>query len=184
MESLHPQLAALSRELDDATARAKRLAASLDDRAFLTQPAEGRWSPAECLVHLNLTTKAFLPLIDDALTRAPRQPPDPAREYPKGVLATLFAWMMEPPARIKVKTPPPFVPKVASGRADVLAEFERFQGELAARISAANSYDLSRLKVRSPFASRVSYSLIAAMAILLAHERRHLWQAERAATGS
>jgi hypothetical protein len=37
-------------------------------------------------------------------------------------------------------------------------------------------------KVTSPFDSRVSYNVFSMFCILETHERRHLWQAERAAS--
>lgn len=180
METLHPQIAALRREADQATARAKALAASGNDAAFVRRPADGGWSPAECLVHLNLTTKAFLPLIDDALAKAPKAPMDLSRRYRRDVMGWFLTTMMEPPARMKVKTTPPFMPTLSTTPADIVREFEALQAELASRIERANGYDVSRVKVRSPFSEKMSYSLLGGFTAILAHERRHLWQAERA----
>lgn len=181
METLHPQLAQLRRELDEATARAQALAGSLDGGAFARRPAEGSWSPAECLVHLSLTTKAFLPLIDDALGNAQASPLDPSRRYRRDLVAWLLTRMMEPPARMKVKTTPPFMPEATAPRMEILREFETLQAAFARRIEQANRYDISRVKVRSPFSQTMRYSLLGGFTAILAHERRHLWQAERAA---
>ena len=41
--------------------------------------------------------------------------------------------------------------------------------------------DLNRLKIVSPFGARLSYNVYSAFRVLAAHERRHVWQAERAA---
>lgn len=181
MDTLHPQLEALQRDIVDVTVHARRLVERLDDQAFEKRPSEGGWSPAECLAHLNLTTEAFLPLIDDALSEAVQGPVNTGTRYHKDAVGWWLAWMMEPPARMKVKTPPPFIPKTWSARGDLLREFETFQAELARRIAAANGYDLGRVKVRSPFSSGMRYNLLAAFSVIAAHERRHLWQADRAA---
>ena len=180
MDPLHPQLQEVRREIDEATARAKRLVNQLDDAAFQKRPAGGSWSAAECLVHLNLTTRAFLPLIDDALRSAPPGPVDPGRRYRRDVVGWLLTKMMEPPARMKVKTTPPFMPEASAGRTEILGEFERLQAEFAARVESANRYDISAVKVRSPFSETMRYRLIGGLTAILAHERRHLWQAERA----
>jgi hypothetical protein len=181
--SLHPQLEALQREIVDVTVRARRLVDRLDDATFERRPAEGSWSAAECLVHLNLTTQAFLPLIDDALSDAQRGAVDAGTRYRKDVVGWLLRWVVEPPARMKVKTTPPFVPKAWSTPGDLLREFESLQADLARRIADANGCDIGRVKVRSPFSSRMRYNLLATFAVIAAHERRHLWQAERAAPG-
>lgn len=44
---------------------------------------------------------------------------------------------------------------------------------------AAVSLPLDRIKIASPFDRRFKYNLFSFFHILLAHERRHLWQAER-----
>ena len=42
-------------------------------------------------------------------------------------------------------------------------------------------YDVSdKVKLVSPFNARLKYNALAAFRILAAHQRRHLWQAERA----
>jgi hypothetical protein len=179
MDELHPQLAALKREIDDATARAKQLVERLDEAAFAKRPAEGSWSPAECIAHLSLTTRAFLPLIDNALATSPRGAVDSAKRYRKDLFGWLLGKIMEPPVRMKVKAPAPFVPHVSSSRVEVLREFEELQAELARRVESANGYDIGRVRVRSPFSTSMSYNLIAALAVIPAHERRHLRQAER-----
>lgn len=180
MADLHPQISALRRQLDEASARAQALAAAKDDAAFVQRPADGGWSPAECLVHLNLTTKAFLPLIDDALNTPPKSPMDPSRRYRRDTMGWFLTTMMEPPVRMKVKTTPPFMPKLSTSRADILREFEALQAEFAVRVEKANGYDVSKVKVQSPFSQKMSYSLLGGFTAILAHERRHLWQAERA----
>ena len=42
-----------------------------------------------------------------------------------------------------------------------------------------NGLDITGVKVRSPFARWLRYTLYEWLLVLLAHERRHLWQAER-----
>lgn len=181
MDTLHPQLEALQREIVDVTVHARRLVDRLDAATFERRPVEGSWSAAECLVHLNLTTEAFLPLIDDALSNATRDAVDARTHYRKDVVGWLLGWVMEPPVRMKVKTTAPFMPKTWSTRGDLLRDFETRQAELARRIADANGCDIGRVKVSSPFSSRARYNLLATFAIIAAHERRHLWQAERAA---
>jgi hypothetical protein len=79
---------------------------------------------------------------------------------------------------MKVKTTAPFMPTLSMGRVEILREFESLQSEFAARLEKANGYDVSKVRVRSPFSEKMSYSLLGGFTAILAHERRHLWQAE------
>jgi hypothetical protein len=45
------------------------------------------------------------------------------------------------------------------------------------RLRQANGLDLARAKVRSPTYAWLRFSLGSGFALMLAHERRHLWQA-------
>lgn len=178
---MHPQLQPLLGQLESATARASALAASVDDAAFRARPANGGWSAAECIAHLNLTTLAFLPRLDAALATA-RSGFGDDRRYRSGVVGALLAWSLDPSRiRFRFRTSAGFVPEITGAGDDVAGEFERLQRELAARIERASGLHLNELRIASPFDARASYNPYAAFRILLAHERRHLRQAERAA---
>ena len=87
--------------------------------------------------------------------------------------------MFEPPVRVRVKTPAPFAPPRVDPMPDVLERFDYLQGELLQRLDRGNGLALDRQKVTSPFNARVKYNLFSTFRIITAHQRRHLWQAER-----
>jgi hypothetical protein len=87
--------------------------------------------------------------------------------------------MFEPPVRVRMKTPAPFVPPRVDPIPDVLERFDYLQGELLQRLDRGNGLALDRQKVTSPFNVRVKYNLYSTFRIITAHQRRHLWQAER-----
>jgi hypothetical protein len=176
---MHPQLASLADELDAASARAAGLGARVDEAAFHARPSSGGWSAAECVAHLTLTTAGMLPRIDEAL-RAGRGGVADAHRYRRGLMGALLIWTMEPPSRVRTRTVAAFVPESTGTRADVLAAFAASQAALRDSLGRASGLDLDRLRIVSPFNARVKYNVYAAFCLLLAHERRHLWQAERA----
>ena len=176
---MHPQIVELLRQLESASVSASELTTRADDRTFGRRPRSGGWSAAECIAHLTLTTEGMLPRIDAALERSRAGVADEYR-YRRGLVGNLLAWSMEPPARIRSRTLPTFVPDSEAPKDVVLSAFERSQAELARRIREASGRNLDELRIVSPFNERVSYNLYAAFCVLLAHERRHLWQAERA----
>jgi hypothetical protein len=179
MSDLHPQLCDILRELDAATARARHVAEGVDEATFSRRPEASAWSAAECVEHLSLTTRAFLPLIDAALAEPAGAAVANDRRFRRDVAGALLGWVIEPPYRMKVKTLAPFEPLEPSSRALVLDEFEALQDELAERVRAASGRDLGALRLQSPFSGRVRYNLYSTFRIISAHERRHLWQAER-----
>jgi hypothetical protein len=179
-DPLHPQLAQLAAELRAATDRARALAKGLDEEGFARRPTPDRWSPAECLAHLNLTTRAFLPLIDDALARG-RAGRQPTSRYRRDLVGFLLGQSLEPPPRFRMPTTAPFIPSGLKPRDAVIGEFVVLQEELVHRVEQASGLDLNRLRLASAFNPRLKYNLFSCFHVLAAHERRHLWQAEGAA---
>jgi hypothetical protein len=183
MNELHPQLASIEVELRDAIARAARLVESVDDGAFQNRPDPGRWSMAECLIHLNLTAQAYLPLIDAALASslegsASGTPPATHR-YRRDMMGWVLSKTMEPPVRTRVKTAAAFIPSGGRSRGEILEEFTALHEQLIERLHRASGRDLGKMRVASPFNARITYNLYSAFRIIPAHDRRHLWQAEQ-----
>jgi hypothetical protein len=123
----------------------------------------------------------FLPVLEKALTDARKR----GLHLKKGklkmdVIGRILRWFLEPPIRQRVKTTAPFVPRSVRAKAEAFGEFAMLQSKLAEQIAAARDLDLSRVKIVSPFDRRVRYNLYSAFRILVAHQRRHLWQAEQA----
>lgn len=179
MATRHPQLAAIVQQIDDATGHARRFLGRPAE-AFQRRPAPESWSAAECLRHLSLTTTAYLPMIDAALALADAREVGPTHHYRRDIFGALLTWLLEPPFRSKSKTTAPFVPLSAGDPASVVSEFEALQREFALRVERCAGRDLERKRLASPFNARVKYNLYAALTIMMAHERRHLWQADRA----
>ena len=50
-------------------------------------------------------------------------------------------------------------------------------------ITRAEAVPLNRVMLTSPFNERLKYNAYAALRVLAAHQRRHIWQAERALRG-
>jgi hypothetical protein len=183
MPALPPALASIRDELDAATKRLHALADPLDDTAWSRRPAEGRWCVAECVEHLNLTSRAFLPILREAVGEGrARGLTAPAEALGLDFVGRLLLRANEPPVKrhIRIRTTPPFVPPAVDAKATVLREFEELQRSLIALLDIADGLALAKIKVRSPFNAKLGYSVYAALRVIPAHQRRHLWQAERA----
>lgn len=170
----------LEQELNQATARAWALISSTDGRLFTVRPNPSSWSAAECISHLSISTQLFLPVLQAAIDDA-RKKGLVAKRAPKmDVLGRVLHWFMEPPIRRRLTTTAPFVPKSVRAKAEAFGEFAALQSKLVDLLPAARTVDLGRVKIVSPFDKRVRYNIYSALRIIVAHERRHLWQAEQA----
>jgi DinB superfamily len=167
-------------EISVATERARTLVDNTPGRLFTVRPALTHWSAAECLAHLSISTEMFLPILrktlDDARIRHMTGDGTPKMD----VRGRVLRWFLEPPVRSRIKTTAAFVPKSIRAKSEALAEFATLQTQLVDLLRSAHDLPIGKLKIVSPFDSRVKYNVYSAFLILAAHQRRHLWQAEQA----
>ena len=71
--ALTTELEDFHRQFDQLAADADALAGGFSDAQFNWQPAEDRWSIAQCIEHLNATARAYLPMLDEGIASAIRQ---------------------------------------------------------------------------------------------------------------
>ena len=166
----------ISTELTDALDRACEIAGRVDDDGWSARPAPDEWSVAQCLTHLNLTSQAFLPLINEAIGGA-RVPTDGRTRCRMDLIGRLLWLAMT--INVPVKTTERFVPTGGQPRASVLSEFGALQAELIDCVGRSQGLDLSTRRIVSPFDGRLRYNLCSCFRIIAAHQRQHLKQAER-----
>ena len=95
-----------------------------------------------------------------------------------GFFERMFLRVLEPPVRLRVKAPKKFVAVSQLSPEVTLARWAGLQERLASCIRSADGLDLVAVRVKSVFGP-ISFSLNGTILILLAHERRHLWQARQ-----
>ncbi len=178
---LNQQLADIKAQLDAASDQAALIVKGVGFEALNERPQPNQWSISECLVHLNLSSQAEIEEIDRVLANTPRGKVSVEKSFRMDLLGRFLKWTLEPPPMFfsKMKTTEPFQPLESEPVGEVLPAFLDLQEELKARVDAAAALPLDRIKIASPFDRRVKYNLFSFFHILLAHERRHLWQAER-----
>lgn len=176
---MHPQLREVADEFAAAQARLHRLADSLPEDWWPKRPEPGRWSVAECVAHLNLASRAYLPLLHQALERAAALDGTTPRRFRRDPTGWLLWRMAGPPVRYRVRTTAPFVPSGDARPADLVAAFDELQAQQIACVARADGLPLGRVRITSPFDRRLRYNLYSCLTILPRHQHRHLWQGER-----
>lgn len=175
---MHPQLNAVVDEFRSAQQRLHRLARRLEPAQW-SRTDPGHWSPGECVEHLNLTSRAFIPLLETALAEARDAGGEAPKRYRRGMMGWFLWKMMPPPVRFRVSTTAAFVPGGDRPPGELLAEFDRLQATLIRLTESADGLPIHRTRVASPFSARTSYNVFAALSILPPHQERHIWQAEQ-----
>ena len=177
--ALAPEVDEYKQQFERLAEQADALVSPLNEEQFIWRPAAGSWSIAECLDHLNVTARLYLPQLDEGIAEAIRRGLYGEGPFTHDLVGRFLVRTMEPPARINLKAPTSFQPAVQRSRSEIMAAFRAYQVQFIDRLRQASGLDLRRAKVHSPASTWIRMSLNSGFALMAAHERRHLWQAQR-----
>lgn len=170
----------LTSELSAIRTRAKELVSGLTPEQLTLRPAPAKWSIAECLAHLNLTAAAVQPRIASAIERGKKDGWTGSGPFSPGLMGRLMIWIAEPPPKFRLRAPKGIVPEISHGDpAQVVSEFMMVQDGWERLIRDCEGLDQKRVKVSSLFPGLPPVRLAAPIPWMMAHQRRHLWQAEK-----
>jgi len=181
---LHDQLVRIIAQLEEAQLRLHQVADRLTEEQALTRRDPSRWSVAEGVAHLNITSEAFLPRIETGLGEARALGGVAPGKYRRDPAGWLLSGIVGPQKRLgryrigSVKTPQAFVPSGAGPFAGALTDFDRHQRALIQLVRAADGLPIDRVRLQSPFAERLSYNLYSTFVIIPRHQLRHIVHAE------
>jgi hypothetical protein len=171
----------LDEGLDAQEREAERLIAGLTEADGAWRPAEHAWSVAECLDHLATANRVYL--------TAMRQPAIGARvgwrmrkgPAVPGFFGGMFARSLEPPpSRLsKLKAPGKIKPRTAPPLSDAFAAFMASQRDARTFLREFAEIDLAGVTFPNPFIAGLRFSLATGLHVIVAHNKRHLWQAWR-----
>jgi hypothetical protein len=171
----------LEEQLDVAERDAQALVQGLTEQQGAWRAEPGSWSVAECLDHLATANRVYLQAMGGAAVRA--RAAGRLRRGPAvpGFIGRWFVRMLEPPVqpRFKGKAPRAIRPRTAPTLADAFTAFMSSQQQVRAFLRAGADLDLTGVRFPNPFVRGVRFSLATGFNVIVAHERRHLWQAGR-----
>ncbi len=166
-------------QLEAIRTRAQQLVSGLTTDQFTRRPKPSKWSIAECLAHLNLTAAAVQPKIAAAIEKGKKEKLTGTGPFSPGPMGKLLIWMAEPPPRFRMRAPKNIAPSVGCGDPEeVVADFMKVQDAWENLVRDCDGLDQNRVKVASLFPGLPRLRLAAPIPWLLAHQRRHLMQAE------
>ena len=167
-----------AQEIQEARRRAEALVLDLSPKLLTTQPEAGKWSIAECILHLNATAAVVQPLMEKAIAQGTRDNKRGTGPFDIGFKGRFLVWLAEPPPKFRMPAPRNVrPPERIDDPLKPLPDFLRAQDEWERLIRESAGLDLAKIKV-GPLFSPLRQRLAAAFPWMMAHQRRHLLQAE------
>jgi DinB family protein len=168
-----------TQQINEARRRAQELIRGLTPGQLSKRPHPAKWSIAECLAHLNVTAAIVQSLMRKAIERGKREKRFGVGPFEIGAKGRLLIWLAEPPPKVRLPAPRQVRPPARiDDPANLLPSFLKAQDEWERLMRESQGLDQGRIKfgsLTSPFRAR----LCAAIPWMMAHQRRHLLQAEK-----
>ncbi len=165
------------RELSVNRETALALLDDLTDQQLSWRPTPAQWSLADLCGHLATAAELYIAELDIAISRGHADAAYSDRPFTGTMVSRLIVWSMEPPVRVRMRSPKDMRPDPSELPARARQRYRTAQRSLEVRMERAAGLDLAHVRVRLPEIRQVRLSLGGVLALLLAHERRHLWQA-------
>src|SRR5436189_6440930 len=101
---MHPQLQLVADEYRSAQARLHDLVRAIPEEQWAKRSDPARWSVAECVAHLNITSLAYVPLLQHAVSRTRMLERRSRRRYRREPIGWQLWADIAPPVRFTIKT--------------------------------------------------------------------------------
>jgi hypothetical protein len=178
---LPSQLQALIAQIDVCEQEAERLVADVDDDGvnWTAPPSRGvgRWSVAQCLMHLSLMNAFYLRGWPEAIAEAARAERGPFKGLRPTPIGRWFVGTLEPPVRFKSTAIQAATPEKRIPRAGLVDRYKQSHETYRHLVRASAAVDVNRIVRPNAILKRVNMRLATVLLVIPAHDRRHLWQA-------
>ncbi len=141
------------------------------------RPHPEKWSIAENLIHLRITTECFLPSVRGALADCRRKQLSNPGPFRLGLYGRLLVRYVEPPPIVRLPAPRKLVPLLSGAPSQALSDFLSSQSAMLNELESAAGLNLAAKRFSSPLASYIKMNLVEFFSVFNGHSRRHLWQA-------
>jgi len=165
-------------QLQKSEQAAEELITGLSPLQVNWRPNACAWSICQCLDHLARTNRIYCQAMLETIAQQHQGISATAAAMP-GWFGRKFVEKMEPQARTRFKAVKKVVP-AADGDAQVaFQDFVNSHSDLRRVMASWEQMDFNRVRFRNPFVPLLRFTVATGLLIINAHDRRHLWQAER-----
>jgi hypothetical protein len=164
-------------ELSDA---ARQLVSGLTEAQLNWKPAPEKWSIAQCLDHLTVTSGSFDTYFTAAVARGRKKwPVSTGPPYRPSLIGGWLIKQVNPETGRNFSAPKVFRPSDSSTIHGALESFLKQQERFLKFVREADGVNYNKTKLRSPVTPLMRYSLADAFVVTVVHGQRHLAQARR-----
>lgn len=159
---------------------AQRLVAGLSDNQMSWTSSPDRWSIAQCLDHLAVTSRQFSSDFTTAIKQGREKwPVTSPVQYKPSLVGGWLIRQVVPETTRKVPSPKVFRPSPSTLIEGALEKFLNQQSMFLSFVREAQGIDYNKVRLRSPVTPLMRYSLADAFVVTVVHGWRHLAQAKR-----
>ena len=172
-------LQTIATETEKNSAEAKRLVSGLSEEQLNWTSSPDKWSIAQCLEHLSVSTHSFEQYLPAAIKRGrEKYPMSSAIAYRPSLIGGWLIKQLMPESTRKVPAPKAFRPSQSAIKGS-LENFLTHQDAFLNFVKEAGQLDYNKTRLRSPVTPLMRYSMADAFVVIVVHGRRHLAQAWR-----
>ena len=146
------------------------------------KPNPDKWSVGQCFDHLIVSNGEYFPIFDRVLQG--KKTSNTIWESLPG-LPRMWGQMLiksvSPDATRKQKAPKILAPSTSAVDAGIIIRFLDQQLRVVDYLNTITAVDAEKIIITSPVARVITYSLLDACRVIVAHEQRHILQARRVA---
>lgn len=156
---------------------------NLSNQRLSHKPSAEAWSAAQCVEHLNLYGRYYLPAIETAIEKAEKRQYAPTPTYESGWLGNYFYNVMLPTeggVKRKMKTPDMGKPSENPNPSATIAEFIDQQEKMLQLLERAQRVNIGKVRVPISLAKFIKLKLGDTFLFMIGHHQRHTQQAQRA----
>lgn len=144
------------------------------------KPSPGKWSVGQCFDHLIVSNGEYFPIFDRVLqgTKTTSTIWESLPGLPR-MWGRMLIKSVSPGAARKQKAPRILAPTTSAVDPGIITRFIDQQERVVNYLNTITAVAADRIIITSPVARVVTYSLLDACRVIVAHEQRHLLQARR-----
>ncbi len=149
----------------------------LSTEALNKKSDSNTWSVLECIAHLNIYGRFYLPEIEKAISNAPLHTSD---KFKSGFLGGYFVKLIKPKEQLNpMKTLEKFNPIGTKLNKDALVVFKVQQIKILELLSKVSQIDLMKAKTAVSISKVIKMRLGDTLQFVIYHNQRHLIQANK-----
>ena len=176
---MHSDIESTLADTRSATSQWLALVDGLSDTQANWRPAPDRWSIAQCMDHLNLTTGLLIAPLTAAIITARSKGALASGPFRYGFIARWFLKALAPRGSKPVPAPKLYRPSSSLLECtSVVSRFREVQKSCIAVAESADGLDLARIRIASPALALMRFPLGIWLLATASHMLRHLNQAK------